>query len=213
MSFEIVCFDCDSTLSEIEGIDELATRAGCGAEMAALTHAAMNGEVSLESVYGQRLALIKPDKTAIEWVAKLYMEKQVLGVSAVFQKLKEQGKEVHIISGGLKQAILPLAAQLGIDEAHVHAVEVLLDSKGAYLGFNEQSPLARNGGKTEVCKQLNPKGLKIAMIGDGNTDMEAKKAGAYCIGFGGVVARDIVRQQADVFVEQVDLRAVLPYLL
>ncbi|MBT4147320.1 MAG: haloacid dehalogenase, partial [Gammaproteobacteria bacterium] len=49
MSFDIIFFDCDSTLSEIEGIDELAERAGCGAEMAALTNAAMNGEVSLES--------------------------------------------------------------------------------------------------------------------------------------------------------------------
>jgi len=213
MSFEIICFDCDSTLSEIEGIDELATRTGCGAEMAALTHAAMNGEVALGSVYGQRLALIKPDKTAINWVAKLYIEKKVLGVSAVFQQLKEQGKEVHIISGGLKQAILPLAAHLGIDEEQVHAVDVLFDDEGAYLGFNEQSPLARNGGKAEICQQLNPKGLAMAMIGDGNTDMEAKKAGAYCIGFGGVVAREIVREQADVFVEQADLQAVLPYLL
>jgi len=212
MSFEIICFDCDSTLSEIEGIDELAMRAGCGVEMAALTHAAMNGEVALETVYGQRLALIKPDKIAIDWVAKLYIEKKVLGVGAVFQKLKEKGKEVHIISGGLKQAILPLAAQLGIDEEHVHAVEVLLDAEGAYVGFNEQSPLARNGGKAEICQQLNSKGLAMAMIGDGNTDMEAKKAGAYCIGFGGVVAREIVRQQADVFVEQADLQAVLPYL-
>jgi phosphoserine phosphatase len=42
MSFDIVCFDCDSTLSEIEGIDELANRAGCGAAMAALTNAARN---------------------------------------------------------------------------------------------------------------------------------------------------------------------------
>jgi phosphoserine phosphatase len=66
----------------------------------------------------------------------------------------------------------------------VHAVEVLFTSNGDYLEFNQQSSLARNGGKAEICAQLNKAGLKMAMIGDGNTDMEAKKAGAYCIGFG-----------------------------
>ena len=146
MSFDIICFDCDSTLSEIEGIDELAERAGCGAEMAALTNAAMNGEVSLESVYAQRLNLIKPDQAAIDWAADLYIEKMVQGVEEVFQQLHQQGKQVHIISGGLKQAILPLAAKLNVDASNVHAVEVLFASNGDYLEFNQQSPLARNGG-------------------------------------------------------------------
>lgn len=213
MSFDIICFDCDSTLSEIEGIDVLAERAGCGAEMAALTNAAMNGEVSLESVYAQRLNLIKPDRQAIDWLADLYIERRVSGVEDVFNELHSQGKHVHIISGGLKEAILPLAAKLNVAESHVHAVEVLFASNGDYLDFNQLSPLARNGGKAEVCQQLNRADLKLAMVGDGNTDMEAKKVGAFCIGFGGVVARDIVRDQADVFIESPNLQAVLAHLL
>lgn len=213
MSFDIICFDCDSTLSEIEGIDELANYAGCGAEMAALTNAAMNGEVALEAIYAKRLDLIKPDRQAIDRVADLYIKKMVQGVEEVFQQLHSQGKQVHIISGGLKQAILPLAEKLNVVADHVHAVDVLFASNGDYLEFNQQSPLARNGGKAEVCSQLNQAGLKLAIVGDGNTDMEAKKAGAYCIGFGGVVARDIVREQADVFVDSPDLQAVLGYLL
>ncbi len=213
MSFDIICFDCDSTLSEIEGIDELADRAGCGAEMAALTNAAMNGEVSLESVYAQRLALIKPDKKSIDWLADLYIAKMVQGVEEVFQQLHQQGKQVHIISGGLKQAILPLAEKLQVDATKVHAVDVLFGSNGEYLDYNQQSPLARNGGKAEICLQLNKTGLKLVIVGDGNTDMEAKKSGAFCIGFGGVVARKIVQAQADVFVDNPDLKAVLPYLL
>ncbi|GFO71973.1 phosphoserine phosphatase [Bathymodiolus japonicus methanotrophic gill symbiont] len=213
MSSDIICFDCDSTLSEIEGIDVLAERAGCGAEMAALTNAAMNGEVPLESVYAQRLSLIKPDRQAIKWVADLYIEEIVQGVEQVFQQLHDEGRQVHIISGGLKQAILPLAEKLNVVPENVHAVEVLFASNGDYLDFNQQSPLARNGGKADICTQLNPANLKMAIVGDGNTDMEAKKAGAFCIGFGGVVAREIVRKQADVFVEDSDLQAVLAYLL
>ena len=50
------------------------------------------------------------------------------------------------------------------------------------------------------------------MIGDGNTDMEAKQAGAFVIGFGGVVDRPIVRKLADVFIAEADLKRVLDYL-
>lgn len=212
MSFDIICFDCDSTLSAIEGIDELAMRAGCGAEMAELTNSAMNGEVSLESVYKRRLELIRPNQAEIDWLANRYIEARVQGVVEVFAHLQAQGKQLKIISGGLKQAILPLAKQLNVKESDVYAVEVLLDAQGDYLNFNEQSLLARNGGKALTCRLLNPNALRLAMIGDGNTDMEAKQAGAFCIGFGGVVSRDKVREQADVFVESQDLSAVLQYL-
>ncbi len=212
MSFDIICFDCDSTLSTIEGIDELAKRAGCGEEMARLTDLAMNGEVALESVYAQRLDLIKPNKAAIEWLADLYIEKMVTGVEQVFKSLQAEGRQIHIISGGLKAAILPLAKKLNIGAECVHAVEVLFDEQGEYAEFNQQSPLARNGGKAEICKKLNPELLRIAMIGDGNTDMEAKQAGAFCIGFGGVVSREQVKSQADIFIEEADLSAVLAYL-
>ena len=51
MNFDIICFDCDSTLSKIEGIDELAKNVGLGEELAELTNAAMNGIVPLEAVY------------------------------------------------------------------------------------------------------------------------------------------------------------------
>jgi len=213
MKFDIVCFDFDSTLSAIEGIDALAERAGCGVEMAALTNAAMNGEVALEEVYAQRLNLIKPDKVAIAWLAEEYIKHKLLGVEAVFEQLHQAGVSVHIISGGLTPAILPLAARLNVAAKNVHAVGLSWNDDGEYQSFDVQSPLARSGGKAEVCAQLNPQQLKLAMIGDGKTDMEAKTVGAFCIGFGGVVIRPLVQEQADVFVESSDLRAVLDYLL
>ena len=64
MSFDRICFDFDSTLSRIEGIDELAKRVGLGEEMTKLTNAAMNGDVPLEAVYSRRLELIRPDREA-----------------------------------------------------------------------------------------------------------------------------------------------------
>ncbi len=212
MKFEIVCFDCDSTLSAIEGIDELARRVGLGEQMALLTNAAMNGEVSLQEVYAKRLQAIQPDRAAIEWVAQLYIEHIVPGALELLQQLQAHQVEVHIISGGLRQAILPLAAYLGVPATRVHAVDIFLHADGSYQGFDAQAPLAQTGGKATLCQQLNPQQRRIAMIGDGQTDLEAAQAGATVIGFGGVVARAAVQARADHFVAEPSLLAVLAYL-
>lgn len=212
MSFDIVCFDCDSTLSRVEGIDELARRSGMFERVAALTNAAMNGDLALEAVYAERLALIKPDKAAIDWLAQLYIDEVVPGAREAIAELQQLHKQVHIISGGLRQAILPLAEFLGVPAEQVHAVDIAFSSAGQYQGFSETSPLAYSGGKAEICRRLNHGDGKLVMVGDGKTDLEAKQAGAVVIGFGGVVARDAVKDQADYFVQDASLSAVLSYI-
>jgi phosphoserine phosphatase len=212
MSFDVICFDCDSTLSKIEGIDELARRVGLGEEMAKLTDAAMNGEVALAAVYQRRLSLIQPDSASMGWLADLYIQELVDGTEALFGQLLAQGKEVHIISGGIRQAILPLAAKLGLPAAHVHAVNVYFNDDGSYQDYEHASPLARNGGKAEVVKNLHTK-ASCVMIGDGKTDMEAKQAGAYTIGFGGVVVRPAVQELADIYSTDKSLLSLLAYLV
>lgn len=212
MSFDVICFDCDSTLSKIEGIDELGKRAGLGDALVKLTNSAMDGSVPLAAVYGQRLALIKPDRASIDWLAKRYIDEMVDGVATLFDALHTQGKQVHIISGGLKLAILPLAQQLGVAEQCVHAVDLYFNDDGSYADYQQDSPLARNGGKAEVCQQLNVPANQLMMVGDGKTDLEAKQAGAFFIGFGGVVDREVVRENADVFISGSSLLPILAYV-
>lgn len=212
MSFDVICFDCDSTLSKIEGIDELARRVGLGEEMSKLTDAAMNGVVPLEAVYERRLSLIRPDQNSINWLADLYIAEIVEGVKEVFAALLAQDKAVHIISGGLRQAILPLAERLGLPESHVHAVDIYFNEDGSYRNYDLNSPLARTGGKAVVVGTLKAQG-SLVMIGDGKTDLEAKQAGAYVLGFGGVVDRAIVRELADFYTTEPTLHSVLEHIL
>ena len=212
MSFDVICFDCDSTLSKIEGIDELARRVGMGEEMSKLTDLAMNGIVPLEAVYERRLSLIRPDQYSIKWLADFYIAEIVEGVKDVFAALLAQDKTVHIISGGLRQAILPLAAHLGLPESHVHAVDIYFNEDGSYLNYDLNSPLARTGGKAVVVGMLKGQG-SLVMVGDGKTDMEAKEAGAYVLGFGGVVDRAIVRELADFYTTEPTLLSVLEHIL
>lgn len=211
MSFDVICFDCDSTLSKIEGIDELAKRVGLGDELAELTNAAMNGDVALEAIYAKRLNLIKPSRADIEWLSTLYISELVDGVEVVFKQLAQHNKSVHIISGGLLPAILPLAKILNVPQSHIHAVDIYFDNNGQYLGYDIASPLTKNGGKAVMIESL--KSHNVVMIGDGQTDLEAQKVGAKVIGFGGVISRDAVRNKADFFVEECDFRKILTFNL
>jgi phosphoserine phosphatase len=215
MSFDVICFDCDSTLSKVEGIDELAGRVGLGDEMSKLTDAAMNGVVPLEAVYEQRLSMIRPDRDGINWLADLYVEQVVDGAKEVFDILlaPQTAKEVHIVSGGIRQSILPLARYLGLPETHVHAVDIYFNEDGSYRDYDHNSPLARSGGKAEICRQLLKQQGSMVMIGDGKTDMEAKQAGVSVIGFGGVVDRPVVRELADFFSAEPTLISILAYIL
>ena len=211
MSFDVICFDCDSTLSKIEGVDELAKRVGLGDELAQLTDSAMNGDVPLEAIYAKRLNLIKPSRADIEWLSKLYISELVDGVEVVFRQLAQHNKSVHIISGGLLPAILPLAKILNVPQSHIHAVDIYFDNNGQYLGYDIASPLTKNGGKAVMIESL--KSHNVVMIGDGQTDLEAQKVGAKVIGFGGVISRDTVRNKADFFVEECDFRKILTFNL
>ncbi len=212
MNFDVICFDCDSTLSKIEGIDELAKSVGLGPEMAKLTDAAMNGEVALEAVYEKRLSLIQPNINSINDLAQLYITELVEGVKDVFSLLLAQNKKVHIISGGLRQAILPLAHYLGLPESHVHAVDIYFNEDGSYRSFDQHSPLTRTGGKATVVAMLKAQG-SLVMIGDGKTDLEAQQAGAFVLGYGGVADRAIVRERADVYITEPTLISVLEHIL
>jgi len=210
---DYVLFDCDSTLSSLEGIDELAKQIGVYDQLAPLTQAAMEGKVKLDEVYKKRLELIRPDKQAIEWLAQRYIETLVTDADVVIEKLQEVNKQIHIISGGLRQAILPLAKKLNIAELNVHAVDVYFDRNETYTGFDEQSPLAQSGGKAVVSQQIIGESGKAVLIGDGMTDLEAQNERIHFIGFGGVVIRELVRSQSSVYLEEATLLPILDRLL
>ena len=210
---DAVCFDCDSTLTGIEGIDELADRASCGPQIAALTEAAMSGLVPLEEVYAKRLDLVRPDRSALAWLAERYADEMVSGAAETIATLKRHGKAVYVITGGLLQAVAKFARSLGFSPEQIHAVKVYFDGVGAYQGFDTSSPLCRSDGKATICRELVAKHGKIAMVGDGLTDLAARASGAYVVGYGGVAYREAMRQGADFYVVTPSLTGTLPALL
>lgn len=209
---KLIIFDCDSTLSAIEGVDELARRRGAEifAASEAMTRDAMEGKIAVEDVFGQRLALIRPRRDEMADVGRMYLEQIEPTALATINTLKAAGWTPLILSGGFRPVIAPLALHLGIDR--VEAVDLYFDAAGNYTGFDDQFPSTRSGGKpvriAELKRELQP--ARVVMVGDGVSDLETKPVVDLFVGFGGYTVRTRVKAGAHAFITRL---SELPALL
>lgn len=203
--------DCDSTLSTIEGIDELARGKGDDvfAQVVDLTNAAMNGEVPIGEVFPRRMEMIRPDRTLCDAIADLYLATVVPGAAEMIREMKHNGWLPVILSGGFAPLIQPLARHLGID--HVEAVPLYFHDDGSYKGYGEDYPTTRNLGKNEVIREWKQALLpeQVMMMGDGMSDLETKPDVDAFIGFGGVVARTKVAGGCDYWLTDMNDSSIL----
>jgi phosphoserine phosphatase len=203
--FNSVIFDVDSTLSAVEGIDWLAAQRGPEIEAwsAGLTERAMQGEIPIEAVYGERMRIVKPTLFEIEQLGKVYVERMATGAAETIAELRANNVEVIMVSGGLREAILPLAKELGVDQKNVHAVSVFFGQDGTYAGFDDSSLLTRQSGKRTIVGQMDLKGPILA-VGDGMTDCEIKAVVQGFAAFVEFTRREAVIERADYVVENFD---------
>jgi phosphoserine phosphatase len=199
---KLICLDCDSTLSAIEGIDELARLRGLAVlgRVEEMTNDAMEGRLPVESVFERRLELIEPRREDLTAVGRRYVETVEPTARETIAALVARGWTPVIVSGGFTQAIQPLADFLGV--TRIEAVELKFTAEGEYDGFDETAPTSRSGGKAEVVYRLRAE-LKpeiTVMIGDGVSDLEAKPHVDRFIGFGRYVVRPKVKAEADLFI-------------
>jgi phosphoserine phosphatase len=216
--FHTVIFDCDSTLSALEGIEELASEHR--GEVESLTDAAMRGDVALEEVYGRRLDLIRPGRAAVEGLIPRYVDSLVEDAAATVAALLDSGVDVRVVSGGLLPAVLGLARHLGLSDHAVSAVDVAFDEAGQYAGFDRAAPAARAGGKAEIVRAWKAGGTgapvargPVMFVGDGATDLEARPEVDLFVAYAGVVARPAVVEAAPVVVRSGSLAPILPLAL
>lgn len=203
---KIICFDCDSTLSGIEGIDEMGRLRGPAvfAEVERMTTDAMNGKIPIESVFGGRLELIRPSRAEVVEIGRRYIENVEPTAKRTVKKLQERGWTAVVVSAGFTEAILPLAEFLGIDL--IRAVNLSFAEDGSYLGFDAAFPATRSGGKPLVVRELKrhfaPE--KVVAIGDGVSDLETKPEVDLFVGFGRYVVRPRVEREAGRFIRSLD---------
>ncbi len=209
--------DVDSTLAGVEGIDWLAARRGAAtaAAVAEATERAMRGDLALDAVYGERLARVRPDRGDCEALAAAYQAALAPGAADALERMRAGGVRIALVSGGLRQAILPLARSLGFAPADVYAVDVVFDMGGAYFAYDAGSLLATQGGKGDVARGVLAAWGVAARpalgCGDGSTDLALRGAGACdaLAAFTGFARRDAVVAAADHVVDNFDALAGL----
>ena len=131
----LICFDMDSTLIQTECIDELAERAGVGAEVRAITESAMRGEIDFKESFTRRVALLKGlDASVMEDIANTMPMRE--GVDRLMSVLKRCGYKIAILSGGFTYFGEFLQRKYGIDYVYANELEVGDDGKltGRYIG-------------------------------------------------------------------------------
>jgi phosphoserine phosphatase len=203
--FASVILDVDSTLCGVEGIDWLAERRGgktC-AQVVELTDRAMRGDIALDAVYGDRLALVRPSRDEVAALADAYAASLAPQAAYAILRMRAAGKRIVLVSGGLREAILPIAERLGIPSRDVYAVSVRFDADGAYAGFDTTSPLATATGKRTVAESLGlPR--RILGVGDGATELAMRPVVDEFAAYTGFARREAVVNSADVVLTSFD---------
>ncbi len=217
-SYPVTLFDCDSTLSACEGIDELSADARSQEAVAALTESAMEGDLPLEDIYGHRLSLLSPTKGEIRSVRSKYKSSAVPDAQAVIAALAESGTETWIISGGLLEPVVEFATWLGVPPDRVRAVEAHFDpldgdwwdgrSEPRYATHDDGHLTTTNGKADVIRNSVTTEGRRL-LVGDGVSDLAASTEVDLFVAYAGVVARAAVVSAAPVVI---DSRSIAPVL-
>lgn len=219
--FEHVFFDCDSTLTTVEGIDVLADIVGKRQRVEILTQAAMNGEVDLEDIYDKRLRTLRPTRQQVLDLRHVYKRNIVEDAARVVAALQALGHKVYIISGGLAEPVAEFGISLNIPRERIRAVNIEYNELSGnwweksdtddkrYMTYTEGA-LTVSDGKAQIVRELmgDQRGRSL-LIGDGDSDLQAGKAVDLFVGYGGVVSRQKVRDAAPAFINSESLAPLL----
>jgi phosphoserine phosphatase len=201
----LVVMDVDSTLVQGEVIEMLADRAGCGAEVAAVTEQAMRGELDFAESLRARVRLLAGlDASALDDVRRGL--ELAPGARTFVRTLKRLDYRLAVVSGGFAQVTDHLAAELGIDYTAANTLEVV---DGRLTGELVGDVVDRAGKAAALERFAVAAGIPITQtvaIGDGANDLDMIARAGLGIAFN---AKPVVRQAADTALSVPYLDAIL----
>jgi len=208
-----VIFDCDGTLSAIEGIDELAKNKGVEKLVNRLTAEAMGKTGLNPALYQKRLDLVQPHKDEVLALGQHYFNHRIANVISVIQILQRLNKKVYIISAGLYPAVAIFGDMLQVPRENIFAVNIQFDLQGNYFSFDRESPLVNLGGKRVIVSQLKALHPDILYIGDALNDYEIYDLATRFVGFGGAFYRENIASRCQYYITASSMDPLLPLAL
>lgn len=178
----LVCFDMDSTLIQVEVIDELAKRAGVGEKIAKITEQAMHGELDFKESFIKRISLLKGlDERVLKEIAEWLPLTE--GSEHLMSTLKKYGYKTAILSGGFTYFGKHLQRMLGIDYMFANELEIIEGKiTGNYIG-----DIVDGEKKANLLKQIafkeNIHLEQVIAVGDGSNDLPMLRLAGLGIAF------------------------------
>ncbi|MBI5208597.1 MAG: phosphoglycerate dehydrogenase [Elusimicrobia bacterium] len=198
--------DFDSTFTQVEALDELATislrgrpdREQAGRRVRELTRLGMEGKIPFGASLARRLRLLRADRRHIDALIGRLKKRITKSVARNREFFRKYAGNIYVVSGGFREFMLPVLAPLGIPEANVFGNTFVFDQRGRVVGFDKSNPLCQDGGKARQVERLGLRG-DVCIIGDGKTDHEMKKAcpGSRFFAFTENVRREAAVRHAD----------------
>lgn len=201
----LIVFDVDSTLVQGEVIEMLAARAGAEGKVAAITEAAMRGELDFAQSLEQRVATLAglPASVIDEVADQLEL---MPGARTTLRTLRRLGYACGVVSGGFRRIIEPLAEELMLDYVAANELEIVDGTlTGRVIG-----PIVDRAGKATALREFaNQVGVPMAQtvaVGDGANDIDMLAAAGLGIAFN---AKPALREVADASLSHPYLDTVL----
>ena len=209
-AFRAIAFDMDSTLINIECIDEIADAVGKKAEVAAITEAAMRGEITdFKDSLRRRVALLKG--VPAESLEKVYVERLRLnpGAESLMHAARTAGLQTLLVSGGFTFFADRVKARLGMHEAHANTLAI----EGGLLTGEVIGDIVDGEAKKRhllaLCERLGCPGSASIAVGDGANDLPMMGVAGLSVAYH---AKPKVREQAMVSIQEGGLDRLLELL-
>lgn len=191
--FGLVVMDMDSTLISIECIDEIADMQGLKPQVAAITEAAMRGEMDFAESLHRRVALLKGlDESALQ---RVYDERLKLnpGAEVMLAELKQHGVKTLLVSGGFMFFTKRLKERLGLDFAHANDLEIVDGKLTGEVAGKIMDAQGKADWLNHIRVELELKPEQVIAMGDGANDLKMMAQAGMSIAYH---AKPVVRAQA-----------------
>lgn len=208
-SIKLVVSDMDSTLINIECIDEIADFAGVKSKVSEITEAAMQGQLNFEESLIQRVRLLNGLK--VDVLSTVYEDRLNLnpGAEKLIESLQKQGIKFALVSGGFTYFTKLLQKRLGIDFTLANELEVVNSKLNGNIVGDIVGAEAKASFIDVTCKKLNIEPVNVVAIGDGANDLKMMSLAGLGVAYH---AKPTVQEKADCAINYGGLDGVLGLL-